>query len=73
MEKKEENLLTGKVNKMEKKEIIECLHSMCNRYDLDYNKNKEKIWEMLNQKIKDTNEPITDTDCKEVCKIIVFG
>ena len=51
-------------------EVESSLKYKCKYYKIDYNKNKKQIWELLDQKVKDTGEPITDIDVKGVCKFI---
>jgi len=60
------------VRKMNKREIESWLKSMCNRYNLDYEKHKKELWDMLNEKVKATGEGITDNDTKEVCKMMAY-
>ena len=52
------------------KSIESDLRMRCYGYRISYDKNKKKIWSMLNKKVKDTGEAINDTDTKEVCKFI---
>ena len=55
---------------MNKREIESWLKEMSQRYDISYADNKEELWKMLDEKVKDTGEPVNDTDCKEVCRYI---
>jgi hypothetical protein len=48
----------------------ECIELMCEKYGINYETHKEKIWEMLNEKFFKTGHANTDTERKEVCKFI---
>ena len=50
--------------------INQWIKIMCKRYNIIYDKNLDKIRSMLFEKLTHTNEPITDHDVKEVCKIL---
>lgn len=53
---------------MNTKEIESWIKGMCGRYNLNYKKDREEIWIMINDQVKATGEEITDHDIKEICK-----
>jgi hypothetical protein len=58
---------------MKERVLGDIIKSMCERYNLNYEENKEKIAMMLFKKYITTGETITDADCNEVWKLIVAG
>ena len=53
-----------------KENIEECLKAFSERYEIDYEEHKVRMFCMLQAKLVVTKEDITDHDCKEVCKSI---
>mgnify|MGYP003140336059 CR=1 FL=1 len=66
--------LTENVTVTSGKETIgECLKAFSERYEIDYEEHKVRMFCMLKTKLGVTKEDITDHDCKEVCKSIAEG
>ena len=53
--------------------IENILKAFSERYEIDYEEHKVRMFCMLKTKLGVTKEDITDHDCKEVCKSIAEG
>ena len=55
---------------IDEEKIQKKLRVFSKRYKINYEKYKVDMVYLLNKKLIDTKEDITDLDCKEVCKYI---